>query len=125
MHADEASLGVDGSRDAVRWYFGELVEEVARERPVSETRLVDGLARMASVADGVHDLPGVVMRYRGPDEVVLVLPPFRWRTITADANLAPPVAAACRAVHDRMAEALSVQSDTAIPIVLHTQSSEE
>lgn len=117
MHADDASLDVARFRDAVQWYFGDLIADVARTHPVTQSELTDGLARIAAVAEEFVDRPGSVVTHRGADEMILVLAPFRWRRLVTEANLDSSTTVACRSVHAKMAEAFGVSPDSAVPVV--------
>lgn len=118
MRTDDAGAEGPAGHDAVEWYFGDLVGEVARESPISREGLVDALARL-EVATGRCDAEASV-RHRGSHESVVALPPDQWRTLSSVAGLSAHEAAATRAVHARMAGALGETTDERVPVVLLT-----
>lgn len=118
MRMDDAGAAGPAGRDAVEWYFGDLVEEVARESSISRTDLVDALARLEAVTS--RSDAGAVVRHRGPDESVVALAPDQWGKLSSAAGLSAPETTAVRCVHARMAGALGEPSDERVPLVLLT-----
>lgn len=94
-----------GSSDRVERYFGDLIDEVALEAPVSRTRLVRGLAVVDQCGrETGHPEELAVDRVETPEGVVFVLPVDAWGAVTDD--LLPVTALAVRETHRRLARAL-------------------
>lgn len=106
-------------RSVISQYFGELLDDVARDGPVSRDRLVEVLAGGHVTAHrlGLRTDGGTRVLQEGSTETVLAVPERTWETLTADAG--DRERAAARECHVRMAAALSVDSPgSAVPIVL-------
>jgi hypothetical protein len=94
------------ARAAVEWQFGDLVERVAVDHPITGRHLVRTLAavereaqrreaRLLSAGTRVHcDLPGAVLR----------LPRGAWQSIERAEELTEHEAVAVRDIHRRLAE---------------------
>lgn len=118
MRSDEPGLERSPDHEEMAWYFGDLLGAVAREAPVSERRLVDGLVRLAESLSSARDVGDTAVPHRGSEETVLRISDHRWQTLANGAELSELEAAACREVHRRMAAALGVEPDTAVPVVV-------
>lgn len=107
-------------RETVEWYFGELLEGVARETAVTRVRLVDALASLHLAALDrramLHE-EGTVARW-SETETVHVLPESVW-TGLADAGDVPEAEErAAREVHRRMGHTLAAADGGRVPFVL-------
>lgn len=114
---------VDGARDAVDWYFGDLVDSVARESPVSRAALTDALAELQLAGTRRRALieSRAVTRdepVQGP-EVVFALPDDVWRTLGDDGELSAPERQTARELHRQMSTALGATvAEEAAPLVV-------
>ncbi|ELY58435.1 hypothetical protein C491_08869 [Natronococcus amylolyticus DSM 10524] len=95
--------------DLVAAYFGETIDAVALETPVSRPQLVAVLARVQlsgrqSAIDGT--LPDRDVCYHSNDETVLRLGPGFWAEIQEHHSLEAAERRAARDVHRRLLEAI-------------------
>lgn len=102
------------ARAAVEWHFGDLVDQAARDHPVTKRRLAWTLAavecearrrelRLRSAGDPVEcDAPGIVLR----------LPGGTWQALERERELSDRESVAVRDIHRRMAEAVAGDPDT-------------
>jgi hypothetical protein len=95
-----------GSSARVERHFGDLLDEVAVEAPLSRPRLVRGLA-VVDQRGRIRDDVGERARDRLdlPAGVVYVLPVDEWSVVTED--LLPVTELAVRETHRRLARALA------------------
>ncbi|MFC7177026.1 hypothetical protein [Halosegnis marinus] len=91
---------------AVEELFGDLIDEVALEAPVSRGRLVAALAR----ADA-HGPPADSAATVRDGLAVHRLPVDGWNAVAAACGLTPAAEVAAREVHRRLAAALGVAAD--------------
>lgn len=100
---DDAALGGDPHVEA---YFGDLIEEVALDAPVSRVMLRWALARLQGVSADVGSLPSATSVHVGDGEEVFTLRLDDWRTLAETAELSPGEWHAAREVHRRLAVGL-------------------
>lgn len=98
----------DGARSAVEAFFGDLLDDVALEAPVSRARLVRALAAVQAVAadrrSGVRDDASAAITTLGGASIVPV-PASTWSDLAREAGLTATDEVAARAAHRRLAVA--------------------
>lgn len=97
------------ARAAVEWQFGELVEQVATDHPVTRRRLAWTLAeveREAQRRDLERRSNDRCSEYNAPG-AILKLPGGTWQSLEQAQDLSDAESVAARDVHRRMAEAVA------------------
>lgn len=108
---DEATF--EAARSAVEEYFGDLIDAVALEAPVSRAMLVSAMTCVQVAATRRRSLlESKGVREGGADgAVVFSLYPETWTVLTGAHQLSTTEAMAVQAVHHRMARALGIEVD--------------
>jgi hypothetical protein len=97
------------ARAAVEWQFGELVERVATDHPVTRRRLAWTLAEVEHEAQRrelQHRSDDCLSEYEAPG-AILRLPGGTWQLLEQAQGLSDAESVAARDVHRRMAEAVA------------------
>jgi hypothetical protein len=106
--APRADLGDAGA--VVNWYFGDIIDRVARDRPVSRPRLRTVLARIEEEVQSRESRlreVGERVECRSAPGIVLRLPGGWWRSLEQERGLTDREALAVRDVHRRMTASLA------------------
>jgi hypothetical protein len=124
--AGAAERDIRDTRAAVDWYYGDLVDDVVGEHPVSQDGLLSALTRVELEArsrrDQLEQRAEPVPTKGAPGEV-LALPVGTFQVLTRAHDLSEPQTAAVQAVHNRMARSIArpPEDDDVVPLVLSAE----
>jgi len=118
----EAERDIRDARSVVDWYFGDLIEDVAGEHPVSDEQLLTALTRIELEArtrrDQLESRADPVSTMGAPGEV-FVTPVGTWEVMVRSHDLAEAEGRAARTVHRKMARSIAdpPEDDDVVPLV--------
>lgn len=118
----EAERDIRDARSVVDRYFGDLIAQVAQERPVSDEQLLAALARIELEARARrHQLEHRVeaVPTKGAPGEVFATPVGTWQVMARAHDLSSNEESAVREVHRTMAESISnpPEDDEKVPLV--------
>lgn len=118
----EAERDIRDARSVVDWYFGDLIEDVAQERPVSDEQLLtaltrielEGRARRNQLESRAEPVPTM-----GAPGEVFAMPVGTWEVMVRAHDLGQAEGRAARAVHRKMARSIAdpPEDDDVVPLV--------
>jgi hypothetical protein len=118
----EIERDIRDARSIVDWYFGDLIEEVARERPVSDEQLLTALTRIELEArarrNQLESRADAVPTLGAPGEV-FATPMGTWEVMARAHDLTQAEDRAVRDVHRTMARSIAdpPEDDDLVPLV--------
>lgn len=115
MGIDEGEF--ESTREYVEWYFGDLIDTVSTERPISRPRLVSALVKLhvSAVRREGFILERCETSHRTESERILWMPLSLWETLERSQDLTAIEAAAAREVHWKMAASIEGSLHTPRP----------
>lgn len=118
----EAERDIRDARSVVDWYFGDLIEDVAQERPVSDEQLLTALTRIELEARArrtqLESRADAVPTLGAPGEV-FATPVGTWEVMARAHDLTQAEDRAVRGVHRKMARSIAdpPEDDDLVPLV--------
>jgi hypothetical protein len=117
---DQWASCVGEVRETVEWYFGELLDSVASQTPVTRGGLLDALTslHLAALDRRAVLLERGTVVWWSETETVHALPECVWTTLADAGDVTDPHERAAREVHRQMGIALATADDERLPFVL-------
>lgn len=118
----EAERDIRDARSVVDWYYGDLIEDVAQEHPVSDEQLLTALTRIELEArarrNQIESRTESVPTMGAPGEV-FATPIGTWKVMVRSHDLGQAEGRAARSVHRKMARSIAdpPEDDELVPLV--------
>lgn len=123
----EIERDIRDARSVVDWYFGDLVENVAQDRPVSDEQLLTALTRIeleARARRNVIESRAEPIPTMGAPGEVFATAVGTWNVLVRSHDLTQAEERAARKVHRKMARSIAdaPEDDDLVPLVYPTDS---
>jgi len=110
------------TRTMVEWYFGDLIDSVARDNPVSDEQLLAALTWIdleARTRREELEQRGDSVPTKGAPGDVVAVPAGTWRVMARAHDLSEAEEKAARSVHQRMARSIAKppEAEQTVPLV--------